>query len=215
VLWWERAVDLSRVLDRMRDDPVFGSVIDVERASVAGFSIGAYAALATVGARLRIERWRPHCDMHPDSSLCRVPPEAGFPIEQVWDFLDTDPVAIESLSRADLNYRDPRFIAAVAIAPVAVPLLDEDSVTEIVAPVLLVGASNDDQSRLDTDVHPLRRAIPHSELTVIDGAGHYTFLSEGTLAGRLLAPRFVRDPRGVRRREVHDRVAREALRVLA
>lgn len=76
-LWWERAVDLSLVLDRMRDDPVFGSVIDVERISVAGFSIGAYAALAAVGARPRIERWRPHCAAHPGSSLCRVPPGGG------------------------------------------------------------------------------------------------------------------------------------------
>jgi len=52
--------------------------------------------------------------------------------------------------------------------------------------------------------------LPSSELTIIDGAGDYSFLSEGTLAGRLLAGRFVADRPGVSRRRIHDRVAAES-----
>lgn len=211
VLWWERATDLSRVLDRVLADPAFGVRIDPTSISVAGFSIGAYTALALAGARLQIDRWRPYCDAHgADSSLCRVPPEAGFGIDEVWDFLDNDTLAIDSFARADLDYRDARVRAVAAIAPVTVPLLDETSLAAVTAPVHVFAASDDNQSTLDADVRPLVRSLPSSELTIIDGAGHYTFLSEGTLAGQLIARRFVTDRPGVSRRRIHDRVAAEA-----
>ncbi len=211
-LWWERPTDLSRVLDRVLADPAFGARIDSTRISVAGFSIGAYTALAVAGARLQIDRWRPYCGAHgADSSLCRVPPEAGFRIDEVWDFLDSDPLAIESLTRADVDYRDERVKAVAAIAPVTVPLLEETSLATVTAPVHVFAASDDDQSTLDADVRPLVRSLPSGELTIIDGAGHYTFLSERTLAGRLIARRFVADRPGISRRRIHDRVAAEAI----
>lgn len=215
LLWWERATDISRVLDRLLADPVFGDRIDSSRISVAGFSIGAYSALAAAGARLQIDRWRPYCAGNPGSSLCRVPPEARFHIDEVWSFLDNDPVALESFTRADLDYRDPRVRAIAAIAPVAVPLLDEDSLSTMTVPVRVFGATEDDQSILETDVRPLDRLLRHSELTIIDGASHYTFLSEGTLFGHLVARRFVRDPRGVSRHGIHDLVAAETAALMA
>jgi predicted dienelactone hydrolase len=37
VLWWERAKDLSAVLDRVLTDPVFGPHIDLDKIGAAGF----------------------------------------------------------------------------------------------------------------------------------------------------------------------------------
>ena len=55
VLWWERARDITEVIDRILDDPRWGKVVDRDRIAVAGFSLGAYAALATIGATLETE----------------------------------------------------------------------------------------------------------------------------------------------------------------
>ena len=51
-VWWDRPRDLSVLIDKLLAGPRFGSRIDPRRIGVAGFSIGGYTALATVGARI-------------------------------------------------------------------------------------------------------------------------------------------------------------------
>ena len=48
-LGWERAVDLSKVLDGMLADPEFGPRIDPHRVGAAGFSYGGYTVLELAG----------------------------------------------------------------------------------------------------------------------------------------------------------------------
>jgi len=50
-LWWERATDLSEVLDGMLADATFGARIDARRVGAAGFSMGGYTVLELAGAR--------------------------------------------------------------------------------------------------------------------------------------------------------------------
>jgi len=49
---WERPQDLSIMVDRLLDDPIFGPRIDLRRVGAAGFSIGGYTALALAGGML-------------------------------------------------------------------------------------------------------------------------------------------------------------------
>lgn len=49
-LGWERAVDLSRVLDQMLADHRFGPRIDANRIGAAGFSLGGYTMMVLAGA---------------------------------------------------------------------------------------------------------------------------------------------------------------------
>ncbi|PYO09275.1 MAG: hypothetical protein DMD75_16240 [Candidatus Rokuibacteriota bacterium] len=49
MLWWERARDISVLIDRLVADPQSGAHIDRSRIGVAGFSLGGYTALAMVG----------------------------------------------------------------------------------------------------------------------------------------------------------------------
>jgi predicted dienelactone hydrolase len=44
-LWWERAKDLSTVLDDVLADPDFGPHIDRRRIGAAGFSLGGYTVI--------------------------------------------------------------------------------------------------------------------------------------------------------------------------
>ena len=45
-LWWERARDLSAVIDGMLADPTLMTRIDAERIGAAGFSLGGYTMIA-------------------------------------------------------------------------------------------------------------------------------------------------------------------------
>ena len=47
--WWERARDLSVVIDSMLADPTFGSHVDANRIGAAGFSLGGYTMIEIAG----------------------------------------------------------------------------------------------------------------------------------------------------------------------
>jgi len=49
---WERAMDLTAVLDQLLQDPFFASRIDPRRIGAAGFSLGGYTVLALAGGRI-------------------------------------------------------------------------------------------------------------------------------------------------------------------
>jgi hypothetical protein len=48
-LWWERATDLSEVIDQMLGDAEFGGRIDSKRIAAGGFSLGDYTMIEIVG----------------------------------------------------------------------------------------------------------------------------------------------------------------------
>src|SRR5215831_4732340 len=49
LLWWERAKDLSNVIDQMLADKTFASHIDSKRIGAAGFSLGGYTMIEIAG----------------------------------------------------------------------------------------------------------------------------------------------------------------------
>src|SRR5687767_6600613 len=51
MLWWERARDVSAVIDLVLADPPIGPHIDANRIGAMGFSLGGYTALVLAGAR--------------------------------------------------------------------------------------------------------------------------------------------------------------------
>ena len=50
-LWWERARDLSAVIDGMLADPTLMTWIDAELIGAAGFSLGGYTMIAIAQGR--------------------------------------------------------------------------------------------------------------------------------------------------------------------
>lgn len=51
--WWERARDLSTVIDKMLADTVFGPRIDSRRIGATGFSLGGYTMIEIAGGNYR------------------------------------------------------------------------------------------------------------------------------------------------------------------
>jgi predicted dienelactone hydrolase len=211
IVWWDRPRDLSVLIDRLLADPRFGPRIDASRIGVAGFSIGGYTALATVGARLSESRHRAFCAANPTSPLCVLPPEARSSAADLQKLFDTNERVKTALTHAGDSQRDPRVKAAFAIAPVMGPAMTDDSLAHIDVPVRIVVGSADDQAVPAVNGIPIAGRIPGSSVEVLTGVTHYAFLPDCTPKGRDVVKLLCADPEGMDRNELHRRVAAEAV----
>jgi pimeloyl-ACP methyl ester carboxylesterase len=96
------------------------------------------------------------------------------------------------------------------IAPVAGPIITSESIEGISVPLSIIGGENDDQSIPEQTAIPISRRAPNATLQIVPKAHHYTYLSEGTFWSRLVARDLFRDPIGLNRRQLHDKIAAEA-----
>lgn len=210
-LWWERARDVSAVIDALLADPRFGPRIDSRRIGVAGFSLGGYTALAVSGARTDRAAWSRYCEENEEAPSCALPPEAPFTMADVEALVADDPDVRVSLREAGRSFRDDRIGAAYAMAPVLGPALTRESLADVSIPVRIVVGEADDQAMPAVTARPVSSKIPDAELVVLPQAGHYVFLAECGIRGRLLVRTLCADVSGVDRGEVHDRVSADAV----
>ena len=212
IVWWERPKDLRAVVDHLLADPELGPRIDAARIGVAGFSVGAYTALADVGVRLDVGKWRVYCADKAGDPMCHLPPEADFQMRDVYQALDHDEDVRREMTRGGDAERDARVRSAFVIAPVLGPLYTPASLAQVDVPVHIVVGSKDDQSIPELNAMPAAAAIPHAELQVLPGVTHYTFLPECRLLGAVFARQFCVDPDGIDRTAVQAAVAADAVR---
>jgi predicted dienelactone hydrolase len=205
VLWWERATDLSEVLDGMLADPEFGPKIDGDRVGAAGFSIGGYTVLALGGARADISVIVDMCKQQPNVAVCRVPEmkEMGTPEQMLATVRRTSGV---SLAQSNESYRDPRVHAIFAIAPAVGMTLTPDSMHAMRVPVEIVVGSADPIATPKDNADYIRAHIRGARERVLPNVAHYTFLDTCTAAGKQQLGVFCEDPPNVDREAVHAQV---------
>lgn len=121
---WERARDLSFVLDQLDD-------VDKRRTVAAGNSGGAYAVAALLGARL---------DRDVYQGL--IAGESELRTELLRRNPDLSPDDL--LTTATASYADGRVTAAFLMAPVLGPMLDRPSLNAIAQPVRIRWGEDDD-----------------------------------------------------------------------
>lgn len=143
LLWWERARDLTTVLDRLLEDGTFGPRIDRRRIGAAGFSLGGYTVLEIAGGRTDPARLQAFC-RSVDARGCADPPE--FPTLFVrWSELTASSEPFRrSLRQAGRSYRDRRIRSVLAIAPALGPAFVPDSLRRMTTAVALVAGLDDD-----------------------------------------------------------------------
>lgn len=132
---WERPADLSFVLDSIDG-------FDEHRTGVAGYSGGAYAAAALLGARLDPDVYRTIA-----SGAVEGPAVPEFP-DLIGELRERQPeLDVETLlPRATASKADARIRAAFLIAPAMGAMLDAESLTKLDRPVAVRWGDADDNS---------------------------------------------------------------------
>lgn len=164
---WERARDVSVVLDHILADASLGPRIDPERIGAAGFSLGGTTVLWLGGARLDLELLRR--DSPPP------PPFLQDSINALIEYSKTSDVGRASIARAGQSYRDPRIRAIFALSPAMGPGFPEEVLRTIDVPVGVAVGDADVIAPAKDNAARFAHAIPRARLIVLPGErGHYT-----------------------------------------
>jgi predicted dienelactone hydrolase len=202
MLWWERATDVSEVLDGMLADPMVAAHIDANRIGAMGFSLGGYTVLELAGARTHLQAFENFCTSPAADAIC-YPPEAHN--------LKNDGVTLDALSpetkasraRAGESYRDARIKAVFAIAPALGEAFDNTSFADVDIPVSLAGGTADVTAPVATNIQRIAGFMPRAKVTMVPGAAHYTFLDTCLPGVVARIPEICKDNPGVDRDAVH------------
>lgn len=203
-LWWERATDISEVLDGLLSDPVVGPHIDRDRIGAAGFSLGGYTVLALAGARTNLPAFLAFCRSPGADAVCH-PPEMARVVDRPDDGTPPSDQRAGSLARAAASYRDQRIKAVFAIAPAVGQAFDATSFADVTVPVGLLAGAADAHVPPDTNVRHVASLLPRARLEMLPGAGHYTFLPVCGPAMLARSPMLCTDGPGVDRQLIHIR----------
>jgi predicted dienelactone hydrolase len=209
---WERAADVSALLDRMLGDPKFGSRIDRRRVFAAGHSAGGATVIMLAGGQFSGDEIAKFCTSTPTADANCEPRELiAKAIAELAELRTHDPAVQASLARAARSYRDERIRAVAAMAPAVGPAFTEATLRAIAVPVFIVTAKIDVVTPPATNAFRYAQFIPGGQLLTVPGnANHFTFGSECTEEGRrALEP--CRDGEGTDRAQVHELVARRVL----
>ena len=207
-LWWERARDLSAVIDGMLADPTLMARIDAERIGAAGFSLGGYTMIAIAGGITSLAHFREFCASPEADGACQAPPEFGDLRAKAKALADSDEAFRAALANDSRSYRDKRVRAVFAMAPALGPALLPDSLERIDIPVAIVAGAADAIVPVGSSARSYAAHIPHAELTIFPGdVGHYVFLADCTEGGRAALPALCIDAPSVDRDAIHAKTA--------
>lgn len=210
LLPWERARDLTAVLDKLLADPVFGPRIDRERIGAAGFSLGGYTVIAAAGGRFSPLEFRSFCGSPRRDFTCEPQPEFPDAPKLFEGLRKADPAVRESLRHAGDSFRDKRIKRVFAIAPALGGGFTKAGLGEVRVPVLIVVGQADKVTPPATNARRYADLIKGARLIILPGeVGHYTFLAECNARGKAVLD-ICRDGEAVDRAAVHRQVAQLA-----
>jgi predicted dienelactone hydrolase len=199
--WWERARDLTVLLDLIDASGAFARHVDVNCAFVAGYSLGGATAAAMIGAVNETSRFQS------SSAKDRSGPRE-FPglADHLPGLMERSAIFRESWARMRDDYRDPRIKAALLMAPGrSVEGFSEKSLASIETRARIVVGGADFVRPAAIRLHERLKTSTLDSLAA--EAGHYVFISEATEAGRAANPDYCIDAPGVDRGSVHQHVA--------
>jgi predicted dienelactone hydrolase len=206
--WWERARDLSTVIDFMVADPKFRDHIDANRIGAAGFSLGGYTMIGIAGGITDPEALKEFCASSRADGLCKSPPEFPTLFEDFEKLSKTDTDFQSALRHAGDSYRDPRVRAVFAMAPALGPAFHPASLAKIAIPVMVVAGEADENVPIVSSAKYFAANIPGAKLTIFPGnVAHYVFLDSCNETGRKTLPLLCQDGEGVDRNAIHAKTA--------
>lgn len=164
---WERARDLSTVLDALLQDPALGPAIDRERIGAAGFSLGGTTVLWLAGARLDLAHLRRNAPP--------MPAERKDAIENLIRLPQSNGAARSAQQRAERSHRDPRVRSVFALAPAMGFGFTTEGLREVEVPVRIVVGDADPVTPAAPNARHFAEGIAGARYLEVPGErGHYT-----------------------------------------
>lgn len=209
VCWWERARDLSALLDFHATGP-FAGRIDPDRIYAAGFSLGGYSVLSLLGGITEMPLFEEWARDRRWGNGPREFPDVG---DLVPHLLQTNAVFRNSWQKQSLSFKDRRIKAGLLLAPApTIRALTVDSLKKIDVPVAIAAVGMDIEAPSDLCAEWVATHLPNNTFTLLEpAAGHYAFLCECTEWGKQYEPEICTDAPGVERHLLHERAAALAL----
>lgn len=207
VKWWERAIDIQFVLDRILENKDLKNYIDEEKIGGIGFSLGGYTQIALAGGLVD----RTYHEGDRENKKRELPPE--FPkTEEVIDF-QNDSLILASYEKYKDRVKDNRIKAFLVMAPgIGFGFHSKEQTKNINAPLLIIAGKGDTNTPIAFNALNYHKLIPSSSLHLLgDNADHYVFLNEATEFGKEVAPHITVDNEGVDRKQIHDEVSELAI----
>ena len=210
-LFWERAREMTVLLDRILEDEVFGPRIDPARIGAAGLSLGGNTMALLAGGRLDIESYYAYCQ-GPEAKAadCEPPPESPFTVDDIETLIESNDRIRASIDSADGDWREDRIRAVYAIAPAALAAMPRSGAAGIEIPLRVAVGDQDEMAPLATNAQPLAESAPRAELWVLPGVDHYTFLGPCGWAGELVLGEICAESQQLPRTRTLERVAADA-----
>ena len=174
VMIWERAKDLSEILNWAENPTIEGLSLDIANISVAGFSLGGHSALAISGLQVSKAKFIEYCDRKVDIWDCGWLSRGGV------DFTEIN---------ADLykaRYLDNRVGATIAIDPALAPAAIIESAACISHPVMVINFKPHEGVPEALDAAQITEMMPNARYKSIPQSWHFSFLPECSLLGKIV-----------------------------
>lgn len=202
VKFWNRPMDLSAVLTGVINNSDFGKHIDQHNITVAGFSLGGFAALSAVGARVNAEAFAQYCDDYDKNSIsdCRWYAKGNVDLHK----LDT--------VRMNQTNLDNRFSTVIAIDPALAQAFVGESLHAMKARTLIINLGSPEKIPFGVDASKIVSKIPGAQYHAIADAWHPSFLGECKPNGKEILKSegdeepLCDDGGGRSRAEIHDEI---------
>ncbi|MEL7040805.1 MAG: alpha/beta fold hydrolase [Pseudomonadota bacterium] len=198
---WHRAMDVSVVLDEIIAHAEWAPLIDQDRISMVGFSLGGYTAIALAGGRTDLDRMAQFCASDRRDGTCDPQPEYPEAEADFLALLEGDADLMQDLEQSGRDFSDARIKKFVTLAPAVVQAFTDQSLSNISVPVLAIVGTSDRIAPAATNAERVYNRVAGADLKIIDGAGHYAFLNRCTPFGELHVP-ICKDP-GRARGDIH------------
>ena len=174
VMIWERANDLSEILNWAENPTIEGLSLDTENISVAGFSLGGHSALAISGLQVSKANFIEYCDRNPDIWDCGWLARGGVDFNEI------------NAELYDAHYLDNRVGATIAIDPALAPAAIIESAASITHPVMVINFEPHEGVPEALDAAQITEMMPNARYMAIPQSWHFSFLSECSLLGKIV-----------------------------
>jgi predicted dienelactone hydrolase len=179
---WQRAADLSAVIDRLTGKGVAGDgqwqgLVDADRIGVVGFSLGGAAAMLSAGARADLEAYARYCDDYNKWDCAWYAGEIGYVNEAQVKVGKVDLRAIDKALFEQSN-QDRRIKSAVLVDPGLAQAYDAQSLKGISIPMSFINLGSPGTIPPGVIADDLASLTPRGAYRTVAESVHYSFLPE-------------------------------------